>query len=293
MAGMVALGAVVRPQLPPELLLTVARAAEQAGLGEVWLWEDCFAEGGLTTAAAMLASTDRLRVGVGILPTPLRNVALAAMEMATLDRLFPGRVAFGVGHGVQEWMGQVGARPASPLTLLAEYATALRGLLAGEEVSTAGSYVTLDRVRLAWPPAAPLPVLAGAVGPRTLRLAGEVADGTILTAGSTPDSVRAAREVLAAARADTGRAGSPLVVVYVLAAVDDTGRERAVLEAREWGLDLQPDALLAGSPAEVAAGVRRFAAAGADTVVLQPAGDEPDPQGFVRWAGEQVQPLLG
>jgi len=289
---MVALGVVVRPQLPPERLLPVARAAEQAGLDEVWLWEDCFAEGGLTTAAAMLASTDRLRVGVGILPTPLRNVALAAMEVATVERLFPGRFSFGVGHGVQEWMGQVGARPASPLTLLAEYTLALRGLLAGDEVSTAGSYVTLDRVRLAWPPAAPPPVLAGAVGPRTLRLAGEVADGTILTAGSTPGSVRAAREVLAAARADTGRAGSHLLVVYVPAAFDAEGRERALLEAGEWGLDLQPDALLAGRPAEVAAGVRRFAAAGADTVVLQPAGNEPDPEGFVRWAAEQVQPLL-
>jgi alkanesulfonate monooxygenase SsuD/methylene tetrahydromethanopterin reductase-like flavin-dependent oxidoreductase (luciferase family) len=289
---MVALGVVVRPQLPPERLLPVARAAEQAGLDEVWLWEDCFAEGGLTTAAAMLASTDRLRVGVGILPTPLRNVALAAMEVATVERLFPGRFSFGVGHGVQEWMGQVGARPASPLTLLAEYTLALRGLLAGDEVSTAGSYVTLDRVRLAWPPAAPPPVLAGAVGPRTLRLAGEVADGTILTAGSTPGSVRAAREVLAAARADTGRAGSHLLVVYVPAAFDAEGRERALLEAGEWGLDLQPDALLAGRPAEVAAGVRRLAAAGADTVVLQPAGNEPDPEGFVRWAAEQVQPLL-
>ena len=289
---MVALGVVVRPQLPPERLLPVARAAEQAGLDEVWLWEDCFAEGGLTTAAAMLASTDRLRVGVGILPTPLRNVALAAMEVATVERLFPGRFSFGVGHGVQEWMGQVGARPASPLTLLAEYTLALRGLLAGDEVSTAGSYVTLDRVRLAWPPAAPPPVLAGAVGPRTLRLAGEVADGTILTAGSTPGSVRAAREVLAAARADTGRAGSHLLVVYVPAAFDAEGRERALLEAGEWGLDLQPDALLAGGPAEVAAGVRRLAAAGADTVVLQPAGNEPDPEGFVRWAAEQVQPLL-
>jgi alkanesulfonate monooxygenase SsuD/methylene tetrahydromethanopterin reductase-like flavin-dependent oxidoreductase (luciferase family) len=104
--------------------------------------------------------------------------------------------------------------------------------------------------------------------------------------------VRAAREVLAAARADTGRAGSHLLVVYVPASFDAEGRERALLEAGEWGLDLQPDALLAGGPAEVAAGVRRLAAAGADTVVLQPAGNEPDPEGFVRWAAEQVQPLL-
>ena len=57
-------------------------------------------------------------VGIGVLPVPLRNVALTAMETATLHRLFPGRLTVGVGHGVQDWMGQVGARPESPVTLL-------------------------------------------------------------------------------------------------------------------------------------------------------------------------------
>src|SRR3712207_6924974 len=47
-------------------------------------------------------------------PVPLRNVALTAMELATLGRLFPGRIRGGVGHGVQEWMAQVGARVESP-----------------------------------------------------------------------------------------------------------------------------------------------------------------------------------
>jgi alkanesulfonate monooxygenase SsuD/methylene tetrahydromethanopterin reductase-like flavin-dependent oxidoreductase (luciferase family) len=273
---MVTLGAVLRPQLPPER----------------WLWEDCFAQGGLTAAAALLASTQRLRVGVGILPTPLRNVALTAMEVATLDRLFPGRLRVGVGHGVQEWMAQVGARPASPLTLLSEYATALRGLLAGQEVTSAGRYVSLDRVRLEWPPAAAVPVLSGATGPRTLQLTGEVADGTILTAGTTPDGLRAAREVLDASRSSAGRAGRHEVVVYALTAYGDGGWERAEAEAREWGLPEGADVILGGDAHQVAAGVRRLEQAGAGTVVLQPPGDEPDPEGFVRWAGEQVQPLL-
>ena len=67
------------------------------------------------------------------------------MEIATVERLFPGRLIPGVGHGVQPWMEQVGARVASPLTLMREYVPALRSLLAGEEVSTAGRYVSLDR----------------------------------------------------------------------------------------------------------------------------------------------------
>ena len=132
------------PQVPPERLRAVAQAAQDAGLAELWLWEDCFWGGGLTIASALLAWTDRLRVGIGVLPVPLRNVALTAMETAALERAFPGRLTVGVGHGVQGWMGQVGARAASPLTLLGEYLQALRGLLDGQRLTTDGRYVKLN-----------------------------------------------------------------------------------------------------------------------------------------------------
>jgi alkanesulfonate monooxygenase SsuD/methylene tetrahydromethanopterin reductase-like flavin-dependent oxidoreductase (luciferase family) len=85
---MTALGAVFLPQLSPERLRDVARAADDAGLQELWLWEDCFWESGIASAAAALAWTERLHIGVGLLPVPLRNVALTAMEVATLHRLF-------------------------------------------------------------------------------------------------------------------------------------------------------------------------------------------------------------
>jgi len=145
---MTTLGAVFLPQMPPEQLKAAARAADNAGLEELWLWEDCFFESGIAAAAGALAWTERVRVGIGLLPVPLRNVAVTAMEMATLHRMFPRRVQIGVGHGVQDWMGQAGARVASPLTLLREHLIALRALLSGKEVTTDGRYVRLDRVAL-------------------------------------------------------------------------------------------------------------------------------------------------
>ncbi len=193
---MTGLGAVFRPQLAPERLRAVSRAAEEAGLEELWLWEDCFREGGISTAAAALAWTERLRVGVGLLPVPLRNVAVTAMEAATLHRMFPGRAVLGVGHGVQDWMGQVGARAESPLTLLREHLVALRALLRAERVTSQGRYVRLDDVALDWPPQQAVEVFAGATGPRSLRLAGEAADGTVLTANTPPDGVRRARRLI-------------------------------------------------------------------------------------------------
>ncbi|MFJ3774107.1 LLM class flavin-dependent oxidoreductase [Streptomyces sp. NPDC090075] len=291
---MTSLGAVFRPQLPPERLRDVVRLADEVGLEELWLWEDCFREGGISTAAAALAWSERVRVGVGLLPVPLRNVAITAMEAAALHRMFPGRAVLGVGHGVQDWMGQVGARAESPLTLLREHLDALRALLRGERLTVAGRYVRLDDVALDWPPAGPVPVFAGGEGPRTLRLTGEAADGTIMTAATSPDGVRRARGLIEEGRAAAGRdAGEPhQVVVYLLTATgpDAAARLRAELVAE--GLESVPDLGVAGDADAVAKAVQRLAEAGADSVVLQPTADEPDPEGFVRFTAEEVRPLV-
>ncbi|MEU0649628.1 LLM class flavin-dependent oxidoreductase [Streptomyces umbrinus] len=289
---MTALGAVFRPQLPPERLRAMVRTAEDAGLEELWLWEDCFLEGGISAAAAALAWSERLRVGVGLLPVPLRNVAVTAMETATLHRLFPGRAIVGVGHGVQDWMGQVGARAESPVTLLREYLVALRALLRGERVTTDGRYVKLDDVALDWPPQTPVEILAGATGPRTLRLSGEFADGTILTSSTSPEGVRKARQLIDEGRKSGSRDGTHEVVVYLLTATgpDAADRLRAELEAD--GVATVPDLGVAGNAEAVAKAVQRLAEAGADTVILQPTADEPDPEGFVRFTAEDVRPLV-
>ena len=157
-----------------------------------------------------------------MLPVPLRNVALTAMEAAALHRLFPGRVTVGVGHGVQGWMGQVGARAESPVTLLGEYLQALRGLLRGERLTVDGRYVRLDDVALDWPPLTPPAVLAAAAGPRTIRLSAEFADGTILDRVTTREEFRTARESIDAGRAAAGRSGPHRVIQYLAAAARPT-----------------------------------------------------------------------
>ncbi|MBW8792994.1 MAG: LLM class flavin-dependent oxidoreductase [Streptomyces sp.] len=291
---MTSLGAVFRPQLPPERLRDVVRVAEGVGLEELWLWEDCFREGGISAAAAALAWSERVRVGVGLLPVPLRNVAVTAMEVAALHRMFPGRAVVGVGHGVQDWMGQVGARAESPLTLLREHLDALRALLRGERVTVDGRYVRLDGVALDWPPAGPAEVLAGAEGPRTLRLSGAAADGTVLTSATSPDGVRRALRLIEEGRLAAGRgADEPhRVVVYLLTATGSDGPARLRAELVAEGLESVPDLGVAGDAGAVAKAVQRLVEAGADTVILQPTADEPDPEGFVRFTAEGVRPLV-
>lgn len=283
------LGIVFRPQIAPEQLRAVAEAADAAGLDELWLWEDCFDEGGISTAAAALAWTERLHVGVGVLPVPLRNPALAAMEIATLSRMFPDRVHVGLGHGVLDWMDQVGVRVESPMTLLREYVSALQSLLAGETVTTDGRYVRLRDVTLGWPPAAPPGLHVGAIRPKTLALAGELADGTVLTGGTTPEEIRAARAAFDAAWGE--RPGRGRVTVYLMAVTGADAQARYEAELRHWRLDPAAEVGVAGDADAIAGAVRRWAAAGADAVILQPpAGD--DPVEYARFAGEQVRPLL-
>src|SRR4051812_50081800 len=88
---MTVVGAIALPSLPPERLPAVARAADAAGLEELWLWEDCFFVGGIAAAGALLACTERLKVAVGGLPVPLRAGPPPAMELAAPQRLAPGR----------------------------------------------------------------------------------------------------------------------------------------------------------------------------------------------------------
>jgi alkanesulfonate monooxygenase SsuD/methylene tetrahydromethanopterin reductase-like flavin-dependent oxidoreductase (luciferase family) len=287
---MTTVGAIFLPQFAPELLRPVAVAADQTGLDELWLWEDCFDAGGLSTASAALAWTDRLRVGIGLVPVALRNVALTAMEVAAIDRMFPGRFTLGIGHGVQDWMAQAGARVDSPLTLLREYAEALTALLRGETVTTSGRYVRLDQVTLAWPPTSPPPLAAGAVGPRSLALCGEFADVIILPSETPPAGIGPSLEIVERGRRASGRTGPLSTVVYVVAATGPGAATRMADHRRQWGTG--PDVGVVGDAAAIAEALAPWVGAGADAIVLQPTADEPDPVGFVEMVGAEVAPLL-
>lgn len=275
MQKMTRVGAVLRPDHSPEALRDAGVVAEDAGVDEVWLWEDCFKESALSMATAILSRTTRVRVGIGLSPMPLRNVCLMAMEIATIDRLFPGRLIPTMGHGVPAWMKQAGANVASPLTLMREYIPALRELLTGAEVTTNGRYVHLDHVRLDWPPEHPVPIFGAGDGKKTIELTGEVADGTLVTAGRGPDHVAELAALARTGRARSGRGGDQPIVNYLMAVFGHDAEPRAA-EAMQ-RLDLPADEHMAatGAPSDIADRVREFAEVGSGAVILTPFTNEP------------------
>ena len=204
--------------LPAPFVVEVAETLEEAGVDQLWVIEDCFYTAGISLAATALARTESLTVGLGIVPAVARNPAVTAMEIATLAQLAPGRLIAGIGHGVQEWMDQMGARTPSPLTTLEEAITIVRRLLQGDTVTFDGTEFSMRDVALDAPPPDPPPVLAGVRGPKSLTLAGRVADGVVLAEGAGPTYVRKSIE----------HAGSPepfRVSVFTALAIGDDARE--------------------------------------------------------------------
>jgi len=234
------IGVVFRPDFSPDTLRDTASAADRAGVAELWLWEDCFLQGGIAAAAVALASSETLTVGLGVLPAPLRNVVITAMEIATLEAMFPGRLRVGIGHGVQDWMRQAGAAVASPLTLMREYVTALSDLLAGRSVTVNGSYVRLAEVRLDWAPQQRVPVLIGGTGPKTLALAGEIADGVVLDSQYDPTTLLDALGHVASGRSDRGETPFSTVLFFACGPDQVDGSAGPYLDAGVDTLVFQP-----------------------------------------------------
>ena len=325
------IGVMFRREQAPEVLTGYARRAEAAGFDELWVVEDCFFAGGVAQAATALEATERINVGLGILPAVARNPAFVAMEFATLARMHPGRFLPGLGHGVAQWMDQVGARPASWLAALGETAETVRSMLRGEEVNASGKHVKLSKVRLDHPPTQTPPVSLGVRGPKSLNLSGAKADGTILAECAAPEYVSWARGHIARGASDAGRLpGEHRVTVYALCTVNNdpdkarqvmrpivadvlaSGGVRAQIEplgiaeevavmAERGGAGLlaeeMPDEWLdklavVGSPEDCALAISRLAEAGASSVVLQPPYDRLD-EAWLDEISRELLPRLG
>ncbi|MFI5910875.1 LLM class flavin-dependent oxidoreductase [Dactylosporangium sp. NPDC051541] len=220
---MARVGVMLPRDLPANQVLTYAREAERLGFDELWVVEDLGFRGGVAQAGAVLAATSRIVVGIGILPAGARNAAFAAMELATLGQLFPGRLIAGIGHGMPDWMRSVGAHPASPLTLLREFTVAVRTLLRGEPGPAAGRYVNVEGVAIGEVPAVAPPVVLGVRGPKSIAVAGAVADGLLLAEPAAPAYVAESIKRMAAAAEHSG-VGAPEVITYDAAAVGLDGR---------------------------------------------------------------------
>lgn len=201
-------------------LRTLARGADDAGYSTIWIPE-LASRDALMTAAMVGCSTKSARVATGIVPVFSRNPVALALAAATAAEACEGRFVLGLGTGhrssAEAWFGGW----QHPRRRLRETIDVVRRILAGERVSHDGE-VHVDGFHLASSPVQ-VPIVVGALSPRSLRLAGEMADGVLLE-WMTPEGLERSALLTREAAADTGR--TVTVSAYVRVAVADTEDER-------------------------------------------------------------------
>jgi len=198
------IGIFVLGDVPPKNVVKLSQQIEDSGFSEIWFAEDYFMLSGFSSAAMALASTRSINVGIGIVSCVARHPAVTAMEAATLAGAYPGRFTLGIGHGVPAWTRQMKLYPKSVLTAMRESVTAVKSLLIGETLNEQGEYFGFDEVKLTHP-APSLEVLAGVIGPKSIDLTAEIADGMVIGALAGPEYVNMVSKRIKSQRPDGGK----------------------------------------------------------------------------------------
>ncbi|NNC75015.1 MAG: LLM class flavin-dependent oxidoreductase [Acidimicrobiia bacterium] len=211
-------------------LVEVCRRAEDMGYEWAWLSEVAGPEA-FSLAGAVATATKRMDIGVAVVAAATRTPALNAMGIGTVSQLLDGRTfAYGIGSSseviVEQWHGKIFA---SPLGQVRDAVLGTRASLEGDP-EYLGASASMRRFRLGSPPLGPVPLYVGALGPRMLALAGEIADGVCLNL-MPPAAVP--RQLAEIARGAELRGGIPedfdVMARFHLVVDDDIDAARAVI----------------------------------------------------------------
>lgn len=202
---------------------------ESAGFGHLWLADERLLRNVYVGLAAMAAGTQRSLIGPSVTNPYTRHPAVTAAAIATIDELSGGRavLALGAGGGLEAF----GIERVNPVGVLREAMEIIRRLTAGELVSVACRYFTLERAQLNFPYCRQVPIYLAARGPRILELAGEAADGVIIGGFAQPAGVEYARACVARGLERAGRdwAGIDVVAWLYICVSQDRDAARAAV----------------------------------------------------------------
>jgi 5,10-methylenetetrahydromethanopterin reductase len=220
----------------------VVKRAEAAGFTHAWFYDTQLLNPDLFIGMTMAAMhTERIRLGTGVLIPSNRIEPVTANALATLNKIAPGRIDFGVGTG---FTGRrtMGLR-AIPLRRLKSYVERVQRLLLGETVSWVYEgepheigFLNPDMGLINV--ADPIPLHVSAMGPRSRRLTAELGAGWLNFAANEGAAVRTLEDMQNAWR-EVGRApGALYSTLFLLGAVlrdgEGFGSERAVAQAGPW-----------------------------------------------------------
>ena len=216
--------------------IELVRYAEAKGFDAVWQADSRLVRDAVVPMAAFAATTDRIRIGSGVIDCWTRNPARLASTFSTLDDLAPGRMICGLGAWWDPLAAKVGIDRSRPLKVMREVVEAVRGLLNNETVTMDGYHVHLDGVELDYVyqerRAKDVPIYIGATGMQMMELTGEIADGAVLNYLVSPSYNVGALEALARGAAKVGRTLDDIDRPQLIVCSVDDDRQAALDGAR-------------------------------------------------------------
>jgi 5,10-methylenetetrahydromethanopterin reductase len=216
--------------------IELVRYAEAMGFDAVWQADSRLVRDAVVPMAAFAATTERIRIGSGVIDCWTRNPARLASTFSTLDDLAPGRMICGLGAWWDPLAAKVGIDRSRPLTVMREVVAAVRGLLANETVTMDGYHVHLDGVELDYVHqerrAKDVPIYIGATGMQMMELTGEIADGAVLNYLVSPSYNTRALEALSRGAAKAGRTLDDIDRPQLVVCSVDEDRQAALDAAR-------------------------------------------------------------
>jgi 5,10-methylenetetrahydromethanopterin reductase len=209
--------------MTPAACVTLAQVAEAAGFAGIWFAENAFARGIMPAAAACAGATQRLAINAGVFNPFGRHPTMIAMEIGALDEWSNGRASLSLGSGIAAATEKIGFDPSKPMPAMRDTLTIVRGLLRGETVNHSGPAFSARNVKLDYAPRADIPIYLAGRGELTVKLAGELADGLLVSNMCSVAFAGRIAEVMRTRRQAAGRAGSGAVVQYMPCAVHRDG----------------------------------------------------------------------
>ncbi len=160
--------------------IALAQHAEKFGFDQFWVSHDLFLRSAPVILAALAKATTRIEIGTSVLNPYTLNPAEIAMLASTLDEWSGNRFNLGLAAGARDFLEWVGIDQAHPLAALRETINAVRTLQRGEPDAHAGTFLRwTNEAYLRFRAPRVTPIYVGALSPKMLSLAGELADGVL------------------------------------------------------------------------------------------------------------------
>jgi len=186
-------------------MLEVCREAELAGASSLWFAQHMGYREAMVWATAAASVTTRATLVPTAISPYLWPPLPVAMAISTLGELAPGRVILAVSVGNILNLAESGIDPKKPIRMMREYVEALRALWRGGPVSFEGELHHLRGAKMAFDQGRQFPIYVASTGPQMLKLAGDISDGVLLSAGLTLASTRRCLEFASAGAKEKNR----------------------------------------------------------------------------------------